>query len=158
MFREVARKKQALSKDECLALLGQEVRGVLSVAGDDGYPYGMPINYWMDPETGFLYFHTGRKGHRPDALARCDKVSFCVYDSGVRKEGDWALTFRSVIVFGRVHEVADREEAIEITRKLSRRFIQDEAYIEEEIRTAGARVQVLVLEPEHITGKTVHEA
>ena len=57
-----------------------------------------------------------------------------------------------------VPPVADREEAIEITRKLSRRFIQDEAYIEEEIRTAGARVQVLVLEPEHITGKQVNES
>ena len=43
MFRELTRKRQALTREECLALLRSELRGVLSVQGDDGYPYGMPI-------------------------------------------------------------------------------------------------------------------
>ena len=46
MFRTVTRFKQALSDEECLEILKNEKRGVLSVLGDDGYPYGMPINYW----------------------------------------------------------------------------------------------------------------
>ena len=40
-------------------------------------------------------------------LRKHDKVSFCVYDDGCRNEGDWALNFRSVIVFGHVEFVED---------------------------------------------------
>ena len=43
MFRELVRKKQQISKEECITLLKEELRGVLSVQGDDGYPYGLPI-------------------------------------------------------------------------------------------------------------------
>ena len=37
---------------------------VLSVLGDDGYPYGMPMNHWYCEAEGKLYFHSGMKGHR----------------------------------------------------------------------------------------------
>ena len=57
MFREIRRFKQALSKEECQEILVNEVRGVLSVLGDDDYPYGMPINHWYNPENGKIYFH-----------------------------------------------------------------------------------------------------
>ena len=43
MFREIVRKKQALTADECTQILKTELRGVLSVIGDGGYPYGLPI-------------------------------------------------------------------------------------------------------------------
>ena len=43
MFREIVRKKQALSQDECIEILKSEPRGVLSLIGDGGYPYGVPI-------------------------------------------------------------------------------------------------------------------
>jgi nitroimidazol reductase NimA-like FMN-containing flavoprotein (pyridoxamine 5'-phosphate oxidase superfamily) len=158
VFRELARKKQELSREECLELLRQEKRGVLSVLGDGGYPYGMPMNYLYEEETGFLCFHCGKTGHRLDALRRCDKASFCVLDAGERKEGDWALTFRSVIVFGRVRFVEDRARALELSRRLSLRFTDDTAYIEEEIRRSGPAVLCFALEPEHICGKRVHEA
>ena len=46
MFREVARKKQVLSREESIALLKTEPRGVLSLIGDEGYPYGLPIDHW----------------------------------------------------------------------------------------------------------------
>ena len=32
-------------------ILKQEVRGVLAVNGDGGYPYALPINYYFDEET-----------------------------------------------------------------------------------------------------------
>ena len=36
-------------------------------------------------------------------------ASYCVYDSGYRKEGEWALNIRSVIVFGRIEIIEDRD-------------------------------------------------
>ena len=158
MFREMVRKRQALDRETCIGILRHELRGVLSVLGDDGYPYGMPLNHYYCEADGKLYFHGGKTGHRIDAVRRCDKASFCVCDSGFHREGDWALTFRSVIVFGRIEFVEDPEKTLEISRLLSRKFTDDEAYIEQEVRGSGPRTLLLALVPEHMTGKLVHEA
>ena len=71
--------------DKVIEILETVKRGVLSVLGDDGYPYGLPINYWYNKENGYLYFHSGKTGHKIDAIESNNKVSFCVYDSGYRK-------------------------------------------------------------------------
>ena len=81
MFRQLTRIKQQLSLDECIHLLKSEKRGVLSVLGEDGYPYGMPMNHWYNEEDGKIYFHCGKTGHRLDALKKENKVSFCVYQT-----------------------------------------------------------------------------
>ncbi|MBQ8315851.1 MAG: pyridoxamine 5'-phosphate oxidase family protein [Lachnospiraceae bacterium] len=59
MFRELLRKNKQLSDEECVELLKNETRGVLSVIGDEGYPYGMPMNHWYNEEDGAIYFHCG---------------------------------------------------------------------------------------------------
>ena len=158
MFREIVRKKQALSREECVRILETEPRGVLSVIGDDGYPYGMPMNHYYDPEDGHIYFHSGMKGHRTDALEKCDKVSFCVYDEGFRREGEWALNIKSVIVFGRIRVMDDKERAVSMVRKLCAKFTGDTEYVEKEIAQAVGHTLFLELIPEHMTGKLVNEA
>ena len=158
MFREMLRKKQQLSDGECIEILKQEPRGVLSVIGDDDYPYGMPLNHFYCESDGKLYFHSGKKGHKIDAMTRRDKASFCVYDQGFRREGEWALNIRSVIVFGRIEIVTDPDKICEIARLLSYKFTDDEKYIEDEIKKSGPRTFMFALVPEHITGKLVNEA
>lgn len=158
MFREMRRSKQQISREECIEILKNEPRGVLSVLGDDGYPYGMPINHFYNEEDGRLYFHSGMKGHKVDAIERCDKASYCVYDGGYRKEGEWALNIRSVIVFGRIEIISDREKIYDIARRLSHKFTNDEEYIEREIKHSGPRTLMFALVPEHMTGKLVNEA
>lgn len=157
MFRELVRKNKALPQEECIALLKSELRGVLSVAGDGGYPYGMPLNHFYCEEDGKIYFHSGKNGHKIDAMLRHPKASFCVYDQGVREEGGWALIIRSVIVFGRIEMVEDYERTVAISRKISRKFTQDEAYIENEVEKFGKLTRCFALVPEHICGKRVHE-
>ena len=158
MFREVTRAKQALSTVECIEILKAEKRGVLSVLGDEGYPYGMPMNHWYCEEDGKLYFHSGMKGHRSDAMKACDKASFCVYDAGYRREGEWALNIRSVIVFGRLQVVEDEAAALEFIRRLSAKFTDDTDYVEREIAQALDHTLIFTLTPEHIAGKLVNEA
>ena len=158
MFRPMMRKKQQLPEQECIEILKTEQRGVLSVLGDDGYPYGMPINHYYNEEDGKLYFHGGMQGHKIDAIRKHDKASFCVFDSGYREEGDWALHIRSVIVFGKIEFVTDRERVYELTRRLCRKFTQDEEYIDREIEKSGARTLMFALVPEHISGKLVEES
>ena len=158
MFRQMQRIRQKLTDEECYEILKREPRGVLSVLGDDGYPYGMPLNHYYCETDGKLYFHSGRTGHKIDAIRRCDKASFCVYDQGFRREGEWALNIRSVIVFGRIEIIEDREKTLEIARLLSYKFTDDEAYIARELETAGPRTLLFALTPEHMTGKLVKEA
>jgi len=158
MFREVTRKKQALSTEKIIEILDTEKRGVLSVLGDDGYPYGVPMNYWYNKENGYLYFHSGKKGHKVESLATNNKVSFCVYDSGYRNEGEWALNISSVIVFGRVHIVEEHEDAMRICKEMSLKYTPDLAYIEEEIQKFGDATLCYELRPEHMTGKIVNES
>jgi len=158
MFRELVRKKQQISKEECIQLLKEELRGVLSVQGDDGYPYGLPINHYYNVADGCLYFHSGMTGHKIDAIRRDSKASFCVYNRGFRREGEWALNIKSVIVFGRIEFVEDRETIYDISRKLSHKFTRDEAYIEKEITHSGPRTLMFRLAPEHMTGKLVNES
>lgn len=157
MFRDIARAKQALSRAESLDLLEHTKRGMLSVQGDDGYPYVLPMNHWYCASDGKLYFHSGNTGHKIDAIRRCAKASYCVMDEGTPAAGEWWLQFRSVIVFGQIEIVEDHERAIEISRQLSYQFTQDEAYIAHEIEHAGKRVLVFALVPEHMTGKRVTE-
>ncbi len=158
MFREMLRKKQQLTQEACIEILKKEPRGVLSVLGDDGYPYGMPMNHYYCEEDGKIYFHSGKNGHRVDAVKHCDKASFCVYDGGFRREGEWALNISSVIVFGRIELIEDQEKIYEIARLLSYKFTNDEEYIEREIQKSGPGTMMFALVPEHMTGKLVKES
>jgi nitroimidazol reductase NimA-like FMN-containing flavoprotein (pyridoxamine 5'-phosphate oxidase superfamily) len=134
MFREIIRYKQALSDERCIEILKQTKRGVLSVYGTEGYPYGLPIDHWYCEENGKLYFHCGKTGHKLDALRQDPRVCYTVYGDGEAAEGEWALYFQSVIVFGEITFVEDEERIADICRQLSYKFTDDEHYIAEEIK------------------------
>ena len=155
-FRAMRRFKQQLTDEECVALLEKEPRGFLSVLGDDGYPYGIPIDFVYD--GGKLYFHCAKEGHKIDAIQAWDKVSFSVIDEGVRKGDDWPLHFKSVIVFGRIRILEDREEILSKVRLLGLKYFPDAESVEEELKHSGSRVACLELMIDHMTGKRVKES
>lgn len=156
MFRELTRKKQKLSNEECIELLSNELRGVLAVNGDGGYPYALPINFYFDKENNRIYFHSGKSGHKLDAIANNDKASFCVYDNGYRENGHWSLNIKSVIVFGRIHTVDTWSD--ELMLNFSKRFTNDTEYICSEINKFKSNTVILALDIEHMTGKLVNES
>ena len=158
MFRDVVRKKQKLNEDECISILKTEKRGVLSVIGDDGYPYGMPLNHFYNEDDGKIYFHSGKTGHKIDAMRSCEKASFCVYDSGIKSPDSWILNFKSVVVFGRIEFIEDNSKAIEISRQLSLKFTDDEDYIKKEIAKFKKSVRLFAVHIDHLSGKIVNES
>ncbi len=157
-FRPMRRLKQQISEAECIRILQEEKRGVLSVIGENGYPYGIPMNHWYCPEDGNLYFHGAKEGHKLNAIRNCDRVSYCVHDAGYRKAGEWALNVNCVVIFGRIRPVADEAKARRICENLCRKFTEDEAYIQKELQSALPRVQCLELTVDHMTGKLVNES
>lgn len=158
MFREMRRFKQQIGEEECIRILKEQPRGVLSMIGDDGYPYGIPLDHWYSEEDGKLYFHCAKVGHKIDAIHACNKVSYCVMDEGYRKEGEWALNINSVVVFGRMHAVENEEMKRQICTNLVRKFTDDEAFLQKELANAFPRVHCLELTIEHMSGKLVNES
>ncbi len=157
-FCKMRRFKQELSEKECIEILKKEPRGVLSVFDENGYPYGIPMNHWYNEADGKLYFHGAKSGHKLEAIKKYDKVSFCVYDSGYRNEGEWALNIKSVVVFGRMKVVEDSDKVVEICTNIGHKFTDDKEYLKDELQRALPRVLCLELTPEHMTGKRVKES
>lgn len=158
MFREMRRGHQAFSEEECIEILKKEKRGVISVIGDDGYPYGTPINHYYNEEDGKLYFHSGKVGHRIDAMKACDKVSFCVFSEDGRDPGSWVLHFKCVHIFGRVEFIEDIDAIEDMCRRLSHKFTDDEAYIDKEVEGFLKATSCYALTIEHMTGKNITES
>lgn len=56
--KEMRRKDRELSATEAMEILQNGKFGVLSVMGDDGYPYGVPLHYVMIDDNRMI---TGSK-------------------------------------------------------------------------------------------------
>ena len=156
-FREMRRSKQAVSNEECIDMLKNEKRGVLSVIGDNGYPYGVPVNFYYDEADGMIYFHGAKEGHKLDAIKRCNKVCFTTWGGDYKKEGDWAWYVTSVIAMGRAELITDRDLTNEKLRLLGDKYFPSADETEATMQRSAARTQLIAMEIEHMTGKLVHE-
>ena len=158
MFRELTRIKQKLRNEECIEILKSEKRGVLSINGLNGYPYGIPLNHYYNEEDNRIYFHSGKIGYKIDSLKENNKVCYTVYDKGYLKDDFWALNVKSVIIFGSVYFVNDINKIEEISRKLSYKFINYEKYINDEINRSLKNTLMFYIEIENMCGKIVNES
>ena len=155
MFREMRRKKQALSEEECIDILINEPRGVLAVLGDDEYPYALPLSHvYVD---GKIYFHgTIKDSHKRDAIERHEKVSYCVMDKGTKSDS-WWYTFKSVIIFGKMRTIKDRDTKIEKLTQLGNKFFPSEEETKDEIDRLLDVTELYEITIDHISGKMVEE-
>ena len=155
MFRKMRRLGQMLSKEECEEILTREPRGVLALLGDYDFPYALPMSHvYVD---GKIYFHGAMQGHKNDAVKKHDKVSYCVFDEGVKNDDGWSYTFRSVIVFGRIRTLADDDEKVEKLTHLGDKFFPTHDETVSEIERLLHRTEVFEITIEHMSGKTVVE-
>lgn len=151
------RKKQALSKEECAAVLNRGSSGVLALAGDNDYPYAVPISYVYD--EGKIYFHCAKSGHKLDAINRKAKVSFCVIDQDQIVPEEYTSYFRSVIVFGTMRILNDDSEKRNAIDKLALKYAPNDT--EENRRNAIERewkpLCLLEMGIDHMSGKEAIE-
>ena len=155
MFREMRRKRQALSSQECIALLEKASSGVLALEGDGGYPYAVPLSYVY--AEGRLYFHCAGSGHKLDAISADDRVSFCVIDQDEIYPEKFTTFFRSVILFGRARILEDAGEKRAALELLADKYSPGQSGREEEISQQLNRVCIVEITPEHMTGKEAIE-
>lgn len=154
-FRPMRRFKQQLSEGECINILKNAYRGFLSVIGDGGYPYSIPINFVLG--DGKLYFHCAKEGHKMDAVRSCDKSCFTVIDNPQKEPGDWWYHVNSVICFGRITIMEDDAEKDKYLRLLGAKYFPEGYDIEKDMANNAPRANVLEFTIEHCTGKRVRE-
>lgn len=157
MFREMRRKRQALSGELCEEILKNGSCGTLALSGDNGYPYAVPMSYVFDGDK--IYFHCAREGHKLDCINRCDKASFCVIGADRVVPLEYTTYFSSVIVFGRLRTVEDDGEKRRAINKLSLKYAPSDS---EENRAAAIEKDfkplcILELTIEHMSGKEAIE-
>ena len=156
MFREMRRKKQALSTEESLAILNRGISGVLAVTGDQGYPYAVPLSYVYDNNK--IFFHCALSGHKLDAIAANNKVSFCVVGQDRVMLQEYTTYFRSVIIFGRARILEDPIEKRTALEKLAAKYSpEQETGRLREIDRLFERTCMVEIVIEHITGKEAVE-
>lgn len=153
MFREMRRKEKGLPEEEMLEILKNADYGVLSTVGEDGYPYGVPLNFsYCD---GKIYFHSAQAGHKVDNLANCGKASFCVVCDVENMASEFNTKFRSVIAFGKVSEVtSEGSEKSELLATLIEKYSKD--YYDagmKYIKEAVGATRVYQMTVEHMTAK-----
>lgn len=152
MFREMRRKNQDFPREECIKILENTTHGVLSLLGDDGYPYGVPLNHVLLEDT--LYFHCAMEGHKADAIRSCDRASFCAIDVNEVDGKNLTTRFRSVMAFGRVRMVEDKETKRKALMAIGKKFASE--YMEKaeaEIKSSLEHTGIIEMCIEHISGK-----
>ncbi len=157
MFRELRRKKQLLSQKECEAILTEETSGVLALAGDDDYPYAVPISYVYD--GGKIFFHSAKSGHKLDAIRRNPKASFCVISQDLIVPEEYTTYFRSVIAFGRIRVLEEDSEKRDAIEKLAAKYSPGETAEDrtQAIEREWKPLCMLEMTIDHLTGKEAIE-
>lgn len=155
MFREMRRKNQQLTAEEAVKVLEKGTSGVLSLMGDDGYTYGVPLSYVYD--DGKIYFHSAGEGHKIDAIKNHDRVSFCVIDEDTIVPEKFTSFFRSAIAFGRVR-LMERAEVRRVLDMLSIKYSPNEGEARmAEVESCVETVCMIEFDIEYLTGKEAIE-
>ncbi len=157
MFHEMRRKKQALSLEECAAILNLRTSGVLALAGDEDYPYAVPISYVYDGSK--LYFHCAKRGHKLDAIHQNPKASFCVVDKDQVVPEEYTSYFRSVIIFGTIRILEDNQEKRAAIEALALKYAPNDSFSNRQAFIGREWEPLCMLEMTiaHITGKEAIE-
>jgi len=151
MFREMRRFKNAIPLEDAVKMLEKCTNGVLSVCGDEGYPYGVPVSYTY--LNNKIYFHGANTGHKLDAIKNNPKVSFTVVEKDDIKPSEFTTRYESTIVFGQAH-IANEEEKAEGLEVIMMKYSKDFAKEGREyIKSDWSKTTVVVIEIEHMSGK-----
>ena len=138
MFETMRRKDRQMNGEETAEILKNGEYGIFSSVGEDGYPYGVPVNYIF--YNGRIYFHCAAKvGKKLDNLKFSDKACFTVVAQAEGLPQELSTRYQSALVFGRA---------------LCARFAPEYPEVmEKSLKNQLAVTDIVELIPEHMTGK-----
>jgi len=145
------RDDRAITDQQARKLLAGAEHGVLSMAGTNGVPHGIPLNFAVEADS--LYFHCSPVGRKVNMLAANDRVSFCVVGATEVLPAEFSTRYESVVVTGRAAQVDGEQKQrglVLLVQKYSPAHVESGlAYIESLYdATAVFRIRI-----EAVTGK-----
>jgi nitroimidazol reductase NimA-like FMN-containing flavoprotein (pyridoxamine 5'-phosphate oxidase superfamily) len=154
MFGELRFKKRRLEDEKSVEILKNGEYGVLSTCGEDGQPYGIPLNYAY--EDGKIYIHCATEGRKLDNIAANPRVCFTVTGKAQVLAKEFTSAYESVVAQGTA-SVTDDEEKLHafrlIIEKYSPQFLEEGlAYVEK----SGKHAKVVRIDILDLCGKHGH--
>lgn len=155
-FRHMRLKKQQLSESEVVKILETAKQGVLSMYGENGYPYSTPINYVY--HNGDIYFHGAVVGKKLDCILANPKVCFTVIDKDDVIKNEYTTYFTSAICYGTAYKLSselDKSEGLlAICNKYMPALVEES---KERIKKQIKTVSVVKIKIDYMTGKIASE-
>ena len=152
MLKEMRRQDRKLDHSETEEILKNAVYGILSTVGPDNHPYGIPLNYVYMGDR--IYLHCASEGQKLENIRGNSSVSFCVVGEAVTLPDQFAMKYRSAIIFGAASEVGG-DEKLEALLALVAKYSPDEYHEKgrEYAVRAFDKTAVIRIDIENITGK-----
>ena len=147
--------KYPLTEEQMDALLDRARMGVISTIGEDGYPYGTPVNFVV--MDGRIFFHGRKVGEKVSNLKRNPRCCFTVVEEkGFERCDDGACNttslYESVIIRGKVQTIEDNDMKMRILRATVDKLTperREDAIEEKKVPPTG----IFEIVPESRTGK-----
>ncbi|HSP47995.1 MAG TPA: pyridoxamine 5'-phosphate oxidase family protein, partial [Clostridiaceae bacterium] len=138
-------------KKDAIQILVRGEYGTRSTVGEDGYPYGLPVNYVVIGDR--IYIHCAKEGKKLHNIAYSDKVAFSVVGKAVVVPEEFSTNYESVVIYGRAQQISgvEKGEALFgfIEKYSPNRIEEGREYIGRmENATAVLRIEI-----ERVTGK-----
>lgn len=154
----IRRIDKRMTPEQADAMLEEAFCGRIGTVGPDGYPYVVPnLFVWLDRQ---ICLHMARYlGHFLINVRHCDRVCFEVDEPGEVYpygpfECDTSVSYRSVIVFGRIREIADVDQVARFYRAFMTKCAPADSWNRDIGPLPRAdRTIVYAIVPETITGK-----
>lgn len=151
MFREMRRQDRSVTLERAFEILKEADYGTLTLFGDDGYPYGVPVNHVVVDNA--IYFHAATEGKKLDSIHKNNRVGFTAvaYDELVPEK--LSTKYASVIVMGTA-SIADDSEKRKALVEIMKRFAPDYMKLgEKSSNSSFGRTAIIKITIDHITGK-----
>jgi len=155
MFREIRLRDRAVNGEKAIEIITKGSYGVLSTIGEDGYPYGVPLNYTYYDNC--ICFHCAQEGLKLDNINFNNKVSFCVVTKSDVLGNEFDTDYESAIAFGKANVIADDSEKKNILLSVLNKYSAD--YLKagnNYMKKYWDETTVVKIKIEHLSGKA-HE-
>jgi nitroimidazol reductase NimA-like FMN-containing flavoprotein (pyridoxamine 5'-phosphate oxidase superfamily) len=151
-MEKMRRSDRQMSEEKAIKVLSDAVYGILSTVGEDGYPYGVPVNFAL--VNNRLYFHCAVEGKKLRNIAFNPKVSFVAMGENEVLAEQFSMSYESVMAFGKASEVIDVEEKVQVLMLLVKKYSKSfEMPGETYARRAVDKTRIYEIEIEHMSGK-----
>ena len=155
MFREIRLTDRIVNDEKTIEIITKGSYGVLSTIGEDGYPYGVPLNYTYFDSC--ICFHCAQHGHKLENIDFNNKVSFCVVTKSDVLSNEFDTDYESAIAFGTATVVTDDSEKKDILLSVLNKYSAD--YLKagnNYMKKYWDETKVIKIKIEHLSGKA-HE-